>query len=231
MSFPYPLVLFDLDGTLFDSAADIAAAVNRTLAELGHPPEEEALIRSWIGDGARVLIERALCHAGSALTVDAVMDGFMRHYGDCLLLHARLYPGVRETLQALQAQGVTLALCTNKPQRFLLPLLEARELDGSFAAMVGGDTLPERKPSALPLLHLCAQFGTAPRDALMVGDSRTDAQAAQAAGVPLVLVSYGYPGEFDVHQAGALAVLDDIRELLTLVPVRGMQGQVQNRDA
>lgn len=218
MSFPYELVLFDLDGTLFDSAADIAEAVNRTLAELDYPPEEETLIRSWIGDGARVLIERALRHAGSTLTVDAVMDGFMRHYGDCLLLHARLYPGVRDTLQALQAQGVPMALCTNKPQRFVQPLLQARGLDGCFAALVGGDTLAERKPSALPLLHLCAQFGVAPRQALMVGDSAVDAQAAQAAGVPLVLVSYGYAGGFDVRGAGALAVIDDIRELLALVP-------------
>ncbi|NLA69224.1 MAG: HAD hydrolase-like protein, partial [Gammaproteobacteria bacterium] len=98
MSFPYALVLFDLDGTLVDSAADIAEAVNRTLDELGHAREDEALVRAWIGHGARALLDSALRHAGSRAGVDEVMPRFMVHYEDCLLLQAKLYPGTAEML-------------------------------------------------------------------------------------------------------------------------------------
>lgn len=219
MTFPYPAVLFDLDGTLVDSAADIAEAVNRTLAEHSLPQFGEVTIRGWIGEGARKLIETAFAAAGSRADIDQVMPGFMVHYGDCLLLHARVYAGVAETLASLHAQGVKLAVCTNKPQRHIAPLLAAMALDPWIDAVVGGDTLAERKPSALPLLHLAAHFGVAPGDCLMVGDSQTDAEAAQAAGMPLVLVEYGYRRGFDLHAAGALAVTDDLRTLLALARV------------
>ena len=213
-AFPWKLVLFDLDGTLVDSAPDIAEAVNRMLAELDLPRAGEDVVRGWIGDGARVLLQRALRHGGSAQPVDEVMPRFMVHYGDCLLLHARVYPGVHEALDALSARGVAMALCTNKPQRFLPALLEATGIAGHFQALVGGDTLAERKPSPVPLLHLAAKLGQAPGDCLMVGDSAADADAARAAGMPLVLVRYGYPGAG--APAGALAMVDDLRELLEL---------------
>lgn len=212
--FPWRLVLFDLDGTLVDSAPDITEAVNRMLAELGLPCEREDTVRTWIGDGASVLLQRALQHSGSTLPVDEVMPRFMVHYGDCLLLHARVYPGVREALDALAARRVPMALCTNKPQRFLPALLEAMGIAGHFQALVGGDTLAERKPSPVPLLHLAARFGFAPGGCLMVGDSATDADAAHAAGMPLVLVRYGYPGAS--APAGVLAMVDDLRELLRI---------------
>lgn len=214
MAFPYPAVLFDLDGTLVDSAADIAEAVNRTLADHQLPRFDEATIRGWIGEGARKLIETAFAAAGSPADIDRVMPGFMVHYGDCLLLHARVYPGVAETLAALHAQGVKLAVCTNKPQRHVAPLLQAMGLDGWIDAVVGGDTLAERKPSALPLQYLAAHFGVATGDCLMVGDSQTDADAAMAAGMPLVLVAYGYRRGFDLHGAGARVVTNDLRDLL-----------------
>jgi phosphoglycolate phosphatase len=210
--FPWKLVLFDLDGTLVDSAPDIAEAVNRMLAELGLPRESEGTVRTWIGDGARVLLQRALRHAGSMQPVDDVMPRFMVHYGDCLLLRARVYPGVHEALDGLAALGVAMGLCTNKPQRFLPALLEAMGIAHHFQALVGGDTLAERKPSPVPLLHLAARLGEAPGDCLMVGDSAADADAARAAGMPLVLVRYGYPGTS--APAGALAMVDDLRELL-----------------
>ncbi|WP_242112869.1 phosphoglycolate phosphatase [Luteimonas aquatica] len=219
MNFPYSLALFDLDGTLVDTAADIAEAVNRSLRDWQLPQVEEAVIRGWIGDGARVLVETAFRHAGSAVAVDEIMDGFMVHYGQTLLQRAQPYPGVADTLQALQADGVALAVCTNKPQRYVRPLLEHLGIAGFFGAMVGGDTLPERKPSALPLLHLARQFGIAPEASVMVGDSATDAAAARAAGMPLVLVRYGYPRGFDLDSAGALAVIGEMRQLLDLRPV------------
>lgn len=218
MKFPYSLALFDLDGTLVDTAADIAEAVNRTLDDWKLPQVEEAVIRGWIGDGARVLVETAFRHAGSDTAVDDIMDGFMVHYGETLLLRAKLYPGVAETLEALQAQGVALAVCTNKPQRYVRPLLEHLGIADRFGAMIGGDTLPERKPSALPLLHLAQLFDRQPNDCVLIGDSATDAAAAKAAVMPLVLVSYGYPRGFDLRTAQALAVIDDMRALLSLHP-------------
>ncbi|MGH8031929.1 MAG: phosphoglycolate phosphatase [Luteimonas sp.] len=234
MPFPYQLVIFDLDGTLVNSALDIAEAVNRTFDDWHLPRVDQAVIRDWIGDGARVLlehafahvssdadidrvlVEHAFAHVSSDADIDRVMPGFMVHYGDCLLLHARVYPGVREALAALHAQGVHTALCTNKPQRFLTPLLQAMGVAEYFEAMIGGDTLPQRKPDAEPLLHLARRFGVAAEACLMVGDSATDLHAAQAAKMDVALVSYGYARGFDVHSAGATAVVDDLRELLAL---------------
>ncbi|WP_435594123.1 phosphoglycolate phosphatase [Proluteimonas luteida] len=215
-NFPWPVVLFDLDGTLVDSASDITEAVNRMLEELGCARVGEALVRSWIGDGARELIATALAHAGSSEDPDALMPRFLHHYADCLLLHPQLYPGVPETLQALYARGVRMAVCTNKPERFVAPLLGALGIARWFDAIVGAGTLPERKPSPQPILHLAAHFGVPAAQCLMVGDSGTDAGAAIAAGAPLVLVSYGYPRAFDLHGCGAVAVIDRFDELLTL---------------
>jgi len=215
-AFPWPVVLFDLDGTLVDSASDIAAAVNRLLAELGHARVDEATARSWIGDGARQLITSALRHAGDLQDVDAVMPRFMRHYADCLLLDPQLYPGVVTTLQALRAAGVRLAVCTNKPAQFVPPLLEALDIDGYFDAVLGAGDLPERKPHPLPLRHLAEGFGVDVAQCLMVGDSAADAGAAIAAGAPLVLVGYGYRRDFDLHGCGALAVIERFDQLLEL---------------
>lgn len=214
MSFPYSMVAFDLDGTLVDSASDIAESVNRTLEEWSLPRVEEPVIRGWIGEGARVLLQHALRHAGSTLDVDAVFPSLEVHYGDCLLLDPRVYPGVRETLDALRQENVRLAVCTNKPQRFIRPLLQALALEEYFECIVGGDTLPERKPSAMPLLHLVEHFGLSPARCLMVGDSETDVLTAQAADVPMALVTYGYLRGFDPHSVPGVAVIDDMRELL-----------------
>lgn len=214
MSFPYSLVVFDLDGTLVDSASDIAEAVNRTLEEWSLPRQEEAVIRGWIGDGARALVASAFAHAGKAIDLDKVMPGFMVHYADCLLLYPTVYPGVVETLQALREKKVAVAICTNKPERFVRPLLDALRLGEYFECIIGGDTLPERKPSAVPLLHVVDHFGLQPSQCLMVGDSATDLLTAAAANMPMALVTYGYLRGFDPHSVPGVAVIDDMRELL-----------------
>lgn len=218
MPFPYPAILFDLDGTLVDSAADIAGAVNRMLAEEGLAQVDEALVRSWIGEGTGVLLDTALRHAGSHRSADELLPRFMVHYEACLLHSPQLYPGVVETLDALSARGVAMAVCTNKPERFVRPLLEHLGIADRFAGIVGAGTLPERKPHPRPLLHLAEQLGVQPGQCLMVGDSETDFFAARAAGMPVVLVGYGYPRSFDLHAAGALAVIDRFEQLLTLPP-------------
>ena len=216
MDYPFPLVIFDLDGTLVDSLSDISEAVNRMLADLGLPQFDQATIRNWVGDGVGPLVASALQAAGSPLPLEEVMPGFMRHYGDTLLHHPRLYPGVAEALEALQSRGVVLALCTNKPSRFVAPLLDHLGVAARFSAVLGGDSLPERKPAAAPLLHLCAQFGQAPMHSLMVGDSAVDAAAAKAAAMPLALVRYGYLRGLDPAHSGARWLMDDMRELLAI---------------
>ncbi len=210
-------LVFDLDGTLVDSAEDIAEAVNRTLDDLSLPRVSEATVRSWIGEGVRRLVATALAHAGSERPLDEVMPTFMRHYRDCLLRSPRLYDGVTEALQLLQARGLPMAICTNKPSALVPPLLDHLGIAGYFAHIVGGDTLPQRKPDAEPLLHAAQRLGQAPAQCLMIGDSATDLGAANAAGMPIVLVRYGYPRDLDLESAGALAVIDDLRQLVACV--------------
>ena len=214
MKFPYSLVVFDLDGTLVNSAADIAEAVNRMLADWSLARVDEAVIRGWIGDGVTALVQSSLEHARSALTLEQVMPGFMAHYEDCLLLAPQVYPGVRETLDALRSHGVPSAICTNKPERFVRPLLRHLLLDGYFECVVGGDSLPQRKPSAEPLLHVVQRYRLHPSQCLMVGDSATDLHTAQAAAMPAALVTYGYLRGFDPHSVAGVEVIDDLRELV-----------------
>ncbi len=216
MSYPYPLVVFDLDGTLVDSAADIAEALNRTLQDWQLPRVPEATVLTWIGDGVRRLVEQAFDAAGSGIDLDTVMPGFMRHYEACLLRSPRLFDGVEPALQTLRDEGVTLAICTNKPSALVAPLLQHFGLQDQFALVLGGDSLAERKPSGVPLRHIATQLGVAPKAALMVGDSITDYRAAVDAGMPVALVRYGYPRGLDLDNVAAVAVMDDLRELLVL---------------
>jgi phosphoglycolate phosphatase len=213
LSYPYPLVIFDLDGTLVDSAADIAEALNRTLEDWQLPRVPEATVLTWIGDGVRRLVEQAFTAARSDIDLDRVMPGFMRHYEACLLRSPRLYDGVVPALEALRARNVTLAICTNKPSAMVAPLLAHLGVQEFFARVLGGDSLPERKPSGVPLRHIAAAFGVAPTAALMVGDSITDYRAAVDAGMPVALVRYGYPRGLDLATVDAVAVVDDLRAL------------------
>lgn len=210
-------VVFDLDGTLVDSAGDIAEAVNLTLEDLGLARVSEATVRSWIGEGVRNLVSTALRDAGSEHSLDDVMPGFMRHYHDCLLRSPTLYDGVVETLAALQARGLPLAICTNKPAALVPPLLQHLGIAGYFAHIIGGDSLPQRKPAAEPLLHVAGLLQQPVAACMMVGDSATDLAAANSAGMPIVLVRYGYPRDLDMQAADAVAVIDDMRELLSIV--------------
>ncbi len=213
LSYPYPLVIFDLDGTLVDSAADIAEALNRTLEDWQLSRVPEATVLTWIGDGVRRLVEQAFTAARSDIDLDRVMPGFMRHYEACLLRSPRLYDGVVPALEALRARNVTLAICTNKPLAMVAPLLAHLGVQDFFARVLGGDSMPERKPSGVPLRHIAAAFGVAPTAALMVGDSITDYRAAVDAGMPVALVRYGYPRGLDLATVDAVAVVDDLRAL------------------
>ncbi|MFL9583201.1 phosphoglycolate phosphatase [Stenotrophomonas sp. AB1(2024)] len=213
MSYPYPLVIFDLDGTLVDSAPDIAEALNRTLEDWQLPRVPEATVLTWIGDGVRRLVEQAFNAAGSDIDLARVMPGFMRHYEACLLRSPRLYDGVVPALEALRARNVALAICTNKPAAMVAPLLAHLGVQDYFKTVLGGDSLPERKPSGVPLRHIADAFNVAPGAALMVGDSITDYRAAVDAGMPVALVRYGYPRGLDLETVDAVTVVDDLRAL------------------
>lgn len=211
------LVMFDLDGTLVDSVPDLAAAVDAALLQLGRRPVGVARVREWVGDGAPVLVRRALAGQLDHSGVDDALAGqalalFMEAYAGGHPL-TTVYPGVEATLDWLRAHRVPLAVVTNKPERFVAPLLEEKGL-GRFDWMVGGDTLPQRKPDPAGLLHVMQLAGAAPDRSLLVGDSRSDVRAARAAGVPVVALRYGYNHGRPIEEEQPDLVLDDLRELL-----------------
>ncbi len=190
---PVSVVIFDLDGTLIDSAADVAHAVNGMLAALGREPLAPEAVRAMIGDGMAKLVERALA-ARDLTGVDAreAQRLCLSRYEAEPVRATVPYPGVRATLEQLREEQLRLAVCTNKPAHLSTTILERLDLARFFTRVVGGDTLPFRKPDPRVLQSVLADFGASPREALMVGDSEVDAAAAEAAGVPLVLMTYGY---------------------------------------
>ncbi|HFS85245.1 MAG TPA: phosphoglycolate phosphatase, partial [Epsilonproteobacteria bacterium] len=183
------VIIFDMDGTLIDSVPDIAVAVNRVLETLGYPTYSEATMRNWVGNGATVLVKRALLgNTDETLPLETslheeAMQLFFRFYAAQTVEKTRLYPGVTETLHRVYSEGYILALVTNKPYRFVPPLLKGLELDILFSYVLGGDSLAEKKPSPLPLLTVCEHFDIEPKEAVMVGDSHNDILAANAAGM------------------------------------------------
>jgi phosphoglycolate phosphatase len=214
-------LLFDLDGTLVDSAPDLARAVDRMLLEFERPPVGEEQVRRWVGNGSRRLVKRALTgrmdgEVEEELAAHA-LQRFFHHYSNSLSAHSRLYEGVAEALPKLRANGYALGVVTNKPVRFAEPLLRELGILGYFSAIIGGDCLPQRKPDPEPLLHAAQLLGTAPACTLMVGDSRNDVEAARAAGMPVVCVPYGYNHGRDIREFEPDAVIHGLHELLPLL--------------
>lgn len=194
------LILMDLDGTLVDSAADIALSLNRALDDLALPPVSADQVRLWIGRGAARLLAVALEHVLPRHAIDPqrhvleaqLMTAFMARYEASVCEVSTVYPGVRAFVAAAQAQGITLACVTNKPYRPAIALLEALDLLVPFALVIGGDSLPHKKPHPAPLQHCLQHFAVPAGQALMVGDSRNDIDAAKAAGIRSLAVPYGY---------------------------------------
>ncbi|WP_114952587.1 phosphoglycolate phosphatase [Sphingosinicella terrae] len=208
-AFPFDVVAFDLDGTLVDSASDLAAALNHTLARLGRPLVPTERVRHLIGHGARALLRRGLAASGESpeALVDEGFPIFLDYYADHLCVGSRLYPGLQPALERIEACGARLALCTNKPERMARLLLEALGLGSRFAAIVGGDSLPVRKPDPAPLRAAIEASGGG--RAAFVGDSIIDADTARAAGLTFVAVSFGYSDRPAV-ELGADAVIDSL---------------------
>ncbi|WP_432472112.1 phosphoglycolate phosphatase [Amphritea sp. HPY] len=215
------LVLFDLDGTLLDSVPDLALATDQMLQTLGRPPAGEEQVRSWVGNGAPMLVKRAL--SGQQEPSQAELDQtlfdqafplFLDFYGNCCAAKSQLYAGVREFLDQLVAESVTMGLITNKPIGFTEPLLEEFRLQQYFSIVLGGDSLEQKKPDPLPLLHAMQQLQINPEQTLMVGDSRSDIHAARAAGCPVVAVSYGYNHGEPISGYQPDLIVDNLLELI-----------------
>lgn len=215
------LILIDLDGTLVDSVPDLTYCVDAMLAQLGRPPRGEAAVRNWVGNGVERLVKRALTNRmdgePSATELAQALPLFCDIYADNTARRSQPYPGVRAGLDWLQAQGYRLGCVTNKAARFTDPLLASLALRPYFELVISGDSLPERKPHPLPLLHAAERVGCDPTAALMVGDSISDVKAARAAGFAVVCVSYGYNHGEDISLAGPDAVIDALTELPTLL--------------
>lgn len=209
------LVMFDLDGTLIDSAPDIAIATDTMLRALGQPEAGEARVRSWVGNGAATLVARALAHAGLEQALhEQAMTLWRAAYTLCCTRETRLYPGARPFLQQLQRAAVPMVLATNKPVQFARPIIEHLGIAHFFEAVYGGECVPQKKPAPDMLLAALLDTGVAPARALMVGDSAADISAARAAQVAVVGVSYGYDNGAPVATLKPDAVVDDLRALL-----------------
>ena len=209
-------VIFDLDGTLVDSAPDIHAAVNRLLADLGEAPLSFQTVKSFIGNGVPTLVARVLAACGHDPDPARQAEwqaGFLRHYEADSTTLTQLYPGVTEALSALLDHGHQLALCTNKPEGPARHILDAFGLAGLFPVVIGGDSLPLRKPDPAPLL--AAADGLA-GPVLFVGDSEVDAETALAAQVPFLLFTEGYR-KAPVHALPHAARFDRFSDLPALI--------------
>ena len=197
-TFPLPIkaVVIDLDGTLLDTAPDLAEAAKRMAAELNLPPIELDTVKTFIGNGVSRLVKRVLTREMDA-EPDAALFAraypvYEKHYAEGVSRESRPFPGVVEGLEAMKAAGFRLACITNKAEKFTVPLLKDTGLFDYFELILSGDTLPRRKPDPLPLLHACEVFKVKPSELLLIGDSLNDAQAARAAGCPVFCVPYGY---------------------------------------
>lgn len=204
-------ITFDLDGTLLDTVPDIAVAANAMLRELGRPTYTEETIATFVGHGTAQLVARCLPHMDAEELVQA-QDIFRRYYTIENGRRSKPYPGVMQALAMLNNAGLPLAVVTNKPAAFTEPLLIATGLAPFFRFAVSGDSLAEKKPHPLPLLHACQRFGVTPAENLHIGDSRYDAAAARAAGCPVWLVSYGYNAGEPVQAADCDAIVATLTE-------------------
>ena len=207
------LLVFDLDGTLVDSVPDLRTALNAMLREHGRPPLSPTEVKGMVGDGAAAMVARALAPGGADPAEAATaLPRFLELYEANATRLTRPYPGVRETLATLRRRGYRTAICTNKPQRATLAVLEGLDLSALFDGIAGGDRFPVRKPDPGHLLRLIAELDGRINAAAMIGDNENDAAAAHAAALPFVLMRYGY-ARVDPESLAANALLDHFAEL------------------
>ncbi len=218
-------VTWDLDGTLIDSAPDLAGALNRLLAERERPAVALTDVRTMVGDGALALIRRGFGRSGGleGLEIEELRNRFLVLYAERMTVETRLFPGAEATLDALRKRGCRHALCTNKPVGMAEDILLRFGIRTCFQAVLGGDSLPVRKPDPLHLSTAIEQAGGDPRRAVMVGDSDVDIAAARQAGVASIAVRYGYASE-PVDRLGADRVAGQLADVPDLLVELGLLG-------
>ncbi|MDH3661903.1 MAG: phosphoglycolate phosphatase [Alphaproteobacteria bacterium] len=212
----FDAVVFDLDGTLVDTAPDILSYLNEMLAELGRPGLDLERARPMIGDGVRRLLIRGLEASGGVpdgLDIDRLFDRYLERYSAEPARSSRPYPGMVDSLSALTGAGLRLGVCTNKPQLPTDRLLNALDLDRHFGAVLGGDALPTKKPDPAHLLAVLERLNVDPVRAALIGDSVTDLKTARAAGTRCMLVSFGYTA-VPARDLGADVVIDAAQHLI-----------------
>ena len=219
-------ILFDLDGTLVDSVFDLADALNRTLADFGLPVRDIEQIRSWIGNGAEMLLIRAISGevdpdtkiaVSHSLKLEDLFAAFKNYYAEQVYESSQLYPGVPETLELLRCHEIKLAVVTNKPARLACKLLEEAGLMPFFSLVVGGDTLTVKKPDPAPLVYACAQLSVSIDRTVMVGDSGSDISAANVINMPVLAADWGYTQGLDLTKANVTAIIRRFTEIPDLV--------------
>lgn len=213
------LVLFDLDGTLVDSVPDLANALDRMLLELGQAPAGVDKAREWVGNGAPVLVRRALTgemdsEVACQETYEKAYALFLKFYGEATSDQSVLYEGVKACLDGLHAKNIQLGVVTNKPIEFTHSMLEGFELQDYFSVVLGGDSLPQKKPSPEPLLEAMKHCGASASETLMVGDSKSDVGAARAAGCPVICVPYGYNHGESIENSSPDRIVNSLAELV-----------------
>ena len=215
------LLIFDFDGTLIDSVPDLADATNAMLTTLGKTPYPLNSIRNWVGNGSRMLVERALVGKIEVLegelakeAVDHAEQVFFDAYKNISGSKTVAYPDVDSGLRKLQAAGYKLALVTNKPIRFVPKILQSFGWQDIFSEVLGGDSLPSKKPDPAPLLHVCEALNVTPKQAVMIGDSRNDILAGQDANMDTLALSYGYNYGQDIRELNPTKAFDDFSALV-----------------
>ena len=214
------LLIFDLDGTLINSALDLAIAVNYMLETLERETFSEEIIHGWVGNGALTLVKRALSGNRTVndsldeVYVEKVLKVFLDYYAKNLCNATVPYPHVNSTLNKLKDTGYTLAIVTNKPFKFVAPILKGLGMDGLFELILGGDSLSEKKPHPMPLLHVCERLKISVEESVMIGDSKNDILAANACDMHSVGVTYGYNYGEDIGIHQPSMIIDDFSELL-----------------
>ena len=213
--------IIDLDGTMLDTVPDFHVAINRMRADLGLESITAEQIKNMVGKGSENLIRSVLAldhdDAGIERHFIEAMDAYQRHYLAINGHHSTLYPDVAAGLAELKGAGLRLACVTNKPLAFALPLLKLKELDGYFDVIYGGDSFPKKKPDPLPLLKACEFFGLPPAQVVAIGDSSNDAEAARAAGCPVLTVPYGYNHGEAIHKTDSDGIVDTLLHAARLI--------------
>jgi phosphoglycolate phosphatase len=206
--------VFDFDGTLVDTRRDIADSVNRTLKELELPALDREILYTFIGKGVNHLMSQSLKEVGYD-DLPRAIDIFMRHYEEHLMDQTVLFPNCRKTLEHFSTKENTIL--SNKPTRFITQILDALDCSGPFSTIIGGDSMPAKKPDPSGLLHILKKHKVRPEDALMIGDSLVDVETGKRAGVKTCGVTYGHAGREALETAQTDWIIDDLLELKQLI--------------